>query len=250
LRWLRPWVMRHKWAAVVSITSAAIGMAAFAFIPVLQRAVIDNVIIAGDLVRRFLLCRMDAGVERPESRRFRFDPIELLKRDREHYVKAVLNITRAYLESGNRVDVAPFGSFETWSRMVREPLIWAGWPDPVRSIELAAELDPDRQHLEAMVAAVHSIVGLKPFDVASLVGLAKSDLTDEPHDLHERRHALRRAIEDVALRGPEISSRALGRWLAAFEGRVASGLRFMRAREEKGRAGLTWRLQAAEPAAA
>ncbi len=48
LRWLRPWVMRHKWAAVVSITSAAIGMAAFAFIPVLQRAVIDNVIIAGD----------------------------------------------------------------------------------------------------------------------------------------------------------------------------------------------------------
>ncbi len=48
MRWLVPWVLRHRWAAFASLTAAIVGMSAFALIPVIQRAVIDDVITAND----------------------------------------------------------------------------------------------------------------------------------------------------------------------------------------------------------
>ncbi len=48
VRWLIPWVMRHRGAALVSFGAAIVGMAAFSFVPVIERAVIDDVITSGD----------------------------------------------------------------------------------------------------------------------------------------------------------------------------------------------------------
>jgi putative DNA primase/helicase len=209
----------------------------------------NNLQVAGDLVRRFLMCRLDAGVERPETRRFGFDPIERLKRERGDFVACVLTITRAYLKSGQRMDLPPFAGFDAWSRLVREPLAWAGAGDPVASVELAAQLDPDRQQLEAMVQAVRGLIGDAYFDVAHLVATARADVVEDG-ELRRRRHALLEAIEDLALRGGSISNRALGRWLSRVEGRIALGHRFIRRRRgdgdsERGNAGLSWRLEPA-----
>lgn len=201
----------------------------------------NNLQVAGDLVRRFLVCRLDAGVERPEARSFKFDPIDRLRLRRQDYVEAVLTITQAYLRSGDRAKLAPFAGFGAWSRLVREPLVWAGIADPVASVEIAAKLDPDRQQLEAMVLAVAAMVGDRMFDVAQLVSTAKAHVLEDD-DSRQQRQALRQAIEDIALRGSEISNKALGRWLASIEGRIALGRRFVRARD-KGEAGLRWRLE-------
>jgi hypothetical protein len=35
----------------------------------------------------------------------------------------------------------PLPSFEMWSRIVREPLLWLGWTDPVGSLELEEDED-------------------------------------------------------------------------------------------------------------
>lgn len=44
VRWLTPWVLRHRRAAVTSVGSAIIGMGAYSLVPVVQRAVIDQVV--------------------------------------------------------------------------------------------------------------------------------------------------------------------------------------------------------------
>jgi hypothetical protein len=210
----------------------------------------NNLQVAGDLVRRFLVCRLDAGIERPETRSFKFDPIERLKAEREQVVAAILTLTQAYLRSGDRMKLPAFAGFDEWSRLVREPLAWVGAGDPVASVEIASQLDPDRQQLEAMVLAVRNFLettGERDFDVSSLVGSAKAE-TMESDDHKRRRQLLREAIEDVAMRAGGVSNKALGRWLARVEGRIALGSRFMRRGDKKGEAGLRWRLEQADGA--
>jgi putative DNA primase/helicase len=94
----------------------------------------NNLQIVDDMTRRVLVASLDPACDRPAEREFEFDPLQELDDCRADYVHAALVIMCAYLRSGERVDVRPFGSFETWSRMVREPLVWLGLPDPVDSI--------------------------------------------------------------------------------------------------------------------
>src|SRR5262249_38295236 len=49
----------------------------------------NNLKLYGDMLRRGLICRLDAGEERPELRSFeQDDPIQILKRERGRYVAA------------------------------------------------------------------------------------------------------------------------------------------------------------------
>jgi putative DNA primase/helicase len=201
----------------------------------------NNLTVAGDLVRRMLVCRLDAGVERPELREFGFDPLARMRDERPDVVRAVLAIVRAYLASGDRMRLDPYAGYDEWSNLVRAPMTWAGLPDPVRAIEIAAELDPDRQALEAMLVAVRDIVDRTEFDVPALVQTACAHVLGDDAG-NARRAALRLAIEEVATRNGEINIRALGRWLAAVEGRIALGMRFVR-RRERTRVGVKWAVE-------
>ncbi len=106
----------------------------------------NNIAIVGDLVRRTLTAHLDAGMENPEERDFKFDPIELVKADRGKYLAAIFTITRAYIEAGWPQDsvATPLAGFGGWSRMVRGPLTWLGLSDPVVSLKEARQNDPNR----------------------------------------------------------------------------------------------------------
>jgi putative DNA primase/helicase len=95
----------------------------------------NNITAEGDLTRRTVVCHLDAGLERPELRTFDFDPIERVLGDRGAYIAAALTIARAYRVCGERVECEPIGSYGRWSKTVREPLIWLGQTDPVKSME-------------------------------------------------------------------------------------------------------------------
>src|SRR4051812_30976699 len=96
----------------------------------------NNIRIMGDLVRRTLTSRLDAKSERPETRVFKFDPIDQIKADRGKFLAAVFTIARAYMVAEcTSVEPAPLAGFSGWSKMVREPLIWLGLSDPVMSME-------------------------------------------------------------------------------------------------------------------
>jgi putative DNA primase/helicase len=206
----------------------------------------NNLTVAGDLVRRLIVCRMDAKEERPECRAFSDDPLSLVARDRARYVHAVLTIARAYqaCADGERPDLQPFAGFAQWCELVREPMVWAGLPDPVATVEASAALDPDRLQLEAMALAVRDVFGFKPWQASRLVAEARLRTEIDSDEQRDKRSTLMQAIRDVAEIGHEISNKKLGKWLASVEGRIVGGLRFVKA-EERGRAGITYRLDSA-----
>ncbi len=102
----------------------------------------NNLAVAADLTRRTLLCRLDAGVERPELREFRADPLALIRKHRGRYVYAALTILRAYHVAGRPRQPKPLGSFEAWSSWVRGAVMWVGCADPVASMDAVRECGP------------------------------------------------------------------------------------------------------------
>jgi len=89
----------------------------------------NNLTFVGDVTRRGIRGRLDAGVERPELREFTTeDPVETVKRERPKYVSVCLTILRAYIVAGAPGQTRPLGSFEEWSRLVRDALVWLGRP--------------------------------------------------------------------------------------------------------------------------
>jgi putative DNA primase/helicase len=109
--------------------------------------------VRGDMRRRCLIARLVIEHERPELRKFNFDPVELAKDQRSALVVAALTVVRAYQISGERVDVAPLGSFEKWGRFVREPLIWLGLLDPVGTMDTIRAADPATAQRKALMTA-------------------------------------------------------------------------------------------------
>lgn len=111
----------------------------------------NNLTLVGDLVRRCIVVNLDAKTERPELREFERDAVEYALSIRPALIRAALVISKAYLDAGcPKVAAAPFGSFEQWDRMVRRPLIWAGWPDPLQPAEAMREQD-------------HELTGMREF---------------------------------------------------------------------------------------
>jgi hypothetical protein len=95
----------------------------------------NNVTFRGDMVRRGLVCNLEALDERPELRVYQKDALEVAADNRCAYVAAALTIVRAYLAAGSPPVCGPFGSYAAWSTMVRSPLIWLDEPDPIISME-------------------------------------------------------------------------------------------------------------------
>jgi len=109
----------------------------------------NNLTIGGDLVRRVLLCSMDAGCERPELRVFKVNVIEIAQARRGELVVAALTVLRAWhvAAPGDRLGLTPFGSFEEWSQRIREPLVWLGKVDPCETLIEVRNSDPYRDAL-------------------------------------------------------------------------------------------------------
>ena len=103
----------------------------------------NNVTFKGDMVRRGLVCNLEAKTERPELREFKNDALARAASQRGAYVAAALTVIRAYLAAGAPRVCGPFGSYTAWSRMVRSPLVWLGEPDPIASMDAARKEDAE-----------------------------------------------------------------------------------------------------------
>ncbi len=134
----------------------------------------NNIRIVGDMVRRTLTCHLDAKMEVPEERTFSFDPIDRIKARRGDYLAAIFTITRAYMTTGcPAVKASPLAGFDHWSRMVRYPLIWLGYPDPVETMKEAREIDPVRESLRARIDALLKVFGTEEFTAADVFSKAQ-----------------------------------------------------------------------------
>jgi hypothetical protein len=123
----------------------------------------NNLQIAGDLSRRTLLCSLDAGCEHPELRTFETDVIETARDQRGRLVAAALTILCAWYlarEAGERLCLPPFGSFDMWSRRIREPLVWLDAGDPCDTVIKVRANDPFRESLAAVLAQWRQHLGI------------------------------------------------------------------------------------------
>jgi hypothetical protein len=183
----------------------------------------NNLILVGDMVRRAVICTLDAGVERPELRQFDFDPIARVLANRGEYVAACLTIVRAYQGAGSPKVCRPIGSYGEWSDTVRAALIWLGEADPIESMETAREEDPD---LAAIRELFDHLIKLVPeCDARTTSQIIKLACDRPPNGFGFKFPEFRDLLLRVAGEGGAISGRRLGKWLSKIAGRVVGGHR-------------------------
>ncbi len=180
----------------------------------------NNIMVASDLARRTLLCRLDPGMERPEERVFAFDPVARARTHRAGYVTAALTVLRAYIVAGRPgLDLHPFGSFERWSGLVRSALVWAGAVDPCDSRDAVLEDDPEAAMLKSFFVAWVERFNRTSRTVKEIVRASEEDDSSLADVLH-----------DIAGEGRGINAKRLGWWLRRNAGRVVDGLRLSQTR--------------------
>ena len=177
----------------------------------------NNLTVEADLAARTLPCRIDPAVEHPEEREFDVNLYEEVPRRRGELVTAALTILRAYHVAGRPPQgCPPWGGFETWTRWVRDSLVWLGLEDPVKGRRHVEANDPVHQKLVGLLSTWHEAVRSQPHTTADIV---KASGFNGPSS-----EALRGALTEIAgtPRG-DINLRTLGRFLATYVDRIEGG---------------------------
>jgi hypothetical protein len=116
----------------------------------------NNIMLLADSGRRVCPIRLESHDEAPEKRSDFRHP-NLLAWVREHRARllaAALTILSAYCRAG-RPDqgLESWGSYEGWSALVRNAIVWAGLPDPALTREeLVTHSDRDVESLRGLIA--------------------------------------------------------------------------------------------------
>lgn len=123
----------------------------------------NNIAPAADMVRRVIVARIDPRTERPWERRFDWTPTAYAREHRSELLAAALTILAAHLRANREPLAAPLQSFEAWSRIVRDALLWLGMPDAVRSQDAIADEDPDAEDRAELIGALREQFGTVQF---------------------------------------------------------------------------------------
>jgi hypothetical protein len=175
----------------------------------------NNLILRGDIVRRVLVCRLDAGCERPELRPIEQDLLSDVRQQRGELVRDAQTIMAAYIAADRPKQKLPaLGGFREWSGMVRDALVWSGAEDPVASMERTRADDPMAQEIRAVLAAWREAFGSEAATAADAIARADPDLELRKQGAQPDQR-LREAIELVALRRGKLDARALSYWFRA-----------------------------------
>lgn len=191
----------------------------------------NNLILVGDLTRRAILCNLDAQMERPELREFTSDPLAMARANRGRYLAAALTVLRAYDLAGRPGTPPALGSFAEWSGWVRGALLWLGLADPVQTMEALREQDPRLEAASAVLTQWWAVlgsaaVGVREVTDAANLAKANGSMGFAGYSRPEFQHPdFREALLLISGEGGVINNRRLGKWLAAFQDRIVSGLR-------------------------
>lgn len=201
----------------------------------------NNVTPLGDLARRVLLARLDAGCERPELREFSTDALERALANRSEAIRCVMILSKAYLEAGRpRVRAPPTGSFRDWDTMVRFPLIWAGYEDPLGRAEDLREADHSLSGLGLLMMAWRRIrpEACTAADLYELITSTVQTMAGQNEPQYAELHDAA-----VQIRGDprKWTPRDLGYVLREAQGRPLGGMRIVP--KGKSNRGMLWQVE-------
>jgi len=207
----------------------------------------NNVQVAADTLRRIIHIRLDCLNEHPEDRSG-FTHENLLAwvdKHRGKLLAAGLTIVSAHLKRGcPSKDLKPFGSFEGWSNVVREAVVWVGLPDPcLTRTKLAESADTTGDAVGQLIAA------WRQYDWSER-GVVVSDMLRElypschgPPSGDDASVAMRASVENLVNcpPGKVPTARQVGNKLRQFRRRVVEGL-FLDIAPGRSNQGKVWRL--------
>jgi putative DNA primase/helicase len=186
----------------------------------------NNIRLHGDMTRRAIMCSLNVMMERPETKKYRLSPVDMVLADRSKYVAACLTIVRAYIIAGKpEQNGARLNSFGAWSRTVRDALLWLGCADPVATVIIARSEDPKLQELRsfihAMLHACKRNPGKSPYDQPQTRAMSAGTIAGmaSPQGDQNQSPELREALAHLAHNG-SINAQKLGVWLKSNEGRL------------------------------
>lgn len=195
----------------------------------------NNMQFQGDTARRILPIDLDPKMERPEERTdFVHTPlIPWIQQERPRLTTAALIIVKAYFEAGCPAQgLTAMGSFEQWSDLIRQALVWAGEADPNEGRkDLEAESNPEYEQLAQLLDAWAQCY---PRHNAWTLAQVKDDIQIRaavpPQPLNEW-NGLQEALGacDPKYEGKSFNMRTLGNAFQRWKGRTIAGRRFVTA---------------------
>ena len=200
----------------------------------------NNITLGGDLPRRTLHIRLNSELENPEDRDgFKYDDVRsFVKQNRPQLVADILTILRAYHAAGRPSTSAKrWGSFEGWSSLVRNSIIWAGMADPrgAEATKSSSMASDEQSDLETLGKMLNGWEELDPGNEGMTTSQVIEELqegsgnsagnSDFGADGYHSTTELRKAIMEFCpgQNGRLPTARALGTKLSKVRGRVKAG---------------------------
>jgi hypothetical protein len=181
----------------------------------------NNVAIAADTARRVCHIRFESPEEHPERRQGFHHP-NLLAWVGEHRARllvAALTILRGYCAAGRPdIGLPAWGSYEGWSALVRNAVVWVRMPDPGETrLLLQEQADVVAESMSALLQCWEQMdPDGRGFTAAEVIQICK----DPPAGLAGLSTDLRDALESLLGR---LDARALGTKLRSYRRRVFHG---------------------------
>lgn len=132
----------------------------------------NNVQLGADFPRRTVLCRLDAGVERPDQREIGWDVVAYVKRNRAALLAAALTLVRGWIAEGMPAGPRTLGRFESWAAVVGGILDVAGVGGLLQDRDALQARDADSEAWRAFAEAWWETHQGRDATVATLLPLA------------------------------------------------------------------------------
>lgn len=174
----------------------------------------NNLVVAGDMARRILVCRLDPRMENPEQAEYDFDPRTEATEHRTEIVSAGLTILRAFITAGRPKQSKPLGSFNEWN-LVRDAVIWLGLPDPAITVERNKVDDPLKSELSNLLELWVTALGEKEVGLADIGIEAEQSRSPQINELHQ-------ALASMTRNG-QFNTKSIGRLLRKHIDRIVNG---------------------------
>lgn len=184
----------------------------------------NNVQFRSDFGRRVVPIDLDPQVERPETRTFkRGDLLGHIEQHRPDLVVAALTVLRAYVVAGHPPHgLSPVGSYESWDRLVRGAVVWACGVDPMGGVaRIQAEADDDVERIRSLLYAWRMSLGGLEKTIIEAVRWADASDPD-----------LKEAMCAFCKEG-KLNTRSISYAFRKIQGRIVSGMKLVRAGEDR-----------------
>jgi putative DNA primase/helicase len=195
----------------------------------------NNLTPAGDLARRSLVIQLDGDVHSSElaKRVFRIEELRpYVLAHRVELITAAMTVLRGHRQSGHKSTLTMLPSFERWSRVVRDALLWLGMENPLET--QAEETDDETCQLDESFALLAQVFPDRDFMAADIATYANGMLGADG--------VLSGALIRAGCAEPYSSVR-VGYWLRDHRNQFSLGYKLVRSNDGHKGNGLKWHLK-------